>query len=229
MTWTCDQTEARLSDYLEGLLGAPERADFEAHVHGCAECAPLLKTVRSLMSEMQSVEQLEVPPRLVYNILDQTLGPREHVTFWQNLKNFAAGLATPKFAYGTASVMATLFILLSASGISWRKPKLADLRPSTLSLKLSQQYHLGRARTVKYFSDLRVVYEIQSRLRQEENQLQTAPEETVPRPKTENKPGTNDDNSRTRPKQQNRANELLARQFEMLAAEFPVVAERSYR
>jgi len=229
MIWTCDQTEARLSDYLEGLLGAPERADFEAHVHTCAECAPLLKTVRSLMSEMQSVEQLEVPPRLVYRILDQTLGPREHVTFWQTVKNFAAGLATPKFAYGTASVMATLFILLSAAGLSWRKPKLTDLNPSTMSHNISRQAHLRYASAVKYVSDLRVVYEIQSRLRQEENQLQTVPEETVPRPKTENRPSTNDDNSRTQPKQQNRANELLARQFEMLAAEFPVVAERSYR
>jgi len=227
MTWTCDQTEARLSDYLEGLLQGAERAEFEAHVHECAECGPLVESVRSLMSQMQAAEPLDVPPQLIRKILDQTLGPREHETFWQRLKNFAAGLATPRFAYGAASVMATLFILVSASGVSWRKPKLADLSPSTVMNNVSRGAHRSYAHAVKYVSDLRVVYEIQSRLRQDENQLQPVPEETAPK-SNQNKPNSNDDHSRTQPKQQNRANEL-ARQVEMLAAEFPVVMERSYR
>jgi anti-sigma factor RsiW len=226
MTWTCDQTEARLSDYLEGLMDAAERAEFEAHAHGCADCAPLVESVKSLLSEMQSMEPLEVPPRLVYNILDQTLGPREHVTFWQSVKNFAGGLLTPKFAYGFASVAATLFILISASGLSWRKPKLADLNPSSVARNVNRQAHLSYAHAVKYVSDMRVVYEIQSRLRQDD-QLQQVPQETTPKSNREDKPG--DDHTRTQPKQQNRADELLMRQFEMVAAELPAMFERSYR
>ena len=50
MTWTCDQIEARLSDYLDGLLQGAERATFNEHLAGCAECAPLLASVRSLVS-----------------------------------------------------------------------------------------------------------------------------------------------------------------------------------
>jgi anti-sigma factor RsiW len=226
MTWTCDQLEARLSDYLEGLMQAPERAEFEAHVHECADCGPLIESVRSLLGQMQEIQQEEVPPRLIYSILDKTLGPREHVTFGQRVRNFVSGLATPRFAYGAASVMATLFILVSASGISWRKPKLADLNPSTMSRNITRQAHLSYAHAVKYVSDLRVVYEIQSRLRQE-NQLQSVPEETTPKSNNENRPG--DDHTRTQPKQQNRADELLAKQFEMLAAQCPAVLERSYR
>jgi hypothetical protein len=225
MTWTCDQTEARLSDYLEGLMSAPERATFEAHAHECAECGPLVESVRSLISEMQSVGPLEVPPQLIYSILDQTLGPREHVTFWQSSKKFLAGLATPKFAYGTASVMATLFILLSASGLSFRKPKLSDLNPSSVARNVNRQAHLSYAHMVKYVSDLRVVYEIQSRLRQEDNQLQTVPEQGIPKSNTD-KPS--DDHTRTQPKQQNRADDIVARQLEMLAEQCPVVLERSY-
>jgi hypothetical protein len=227
MSWTCDQTEARLSDYLEGLLQAPERAQFEAHAHGCADCGPLVASVRTLLTEMQSVEQLEVPQGLVDSILDQTLGPREHVTFWQGLKNFLGGLATPKFAYGFASVAATLFIVLSSAGISWRKPKLADLNPATMSRNISRQAHLSYAHAVKYVSDLRVVYEIQSRLRTPDN-LQGLPEETTPKTNQENKPG-NDDHTRTQPKQQNRADELLLRPMEMLAAYYPTMIERSVR
>jgi anti-sigma factor RsiW len=227
MTWTCDQIETRLSDYLEGMLQAAERAEFEAHAETCPECAPLLASVKSLVNELHSMEELEAPPRLVYSILDKTLGPRERVTGWQALRNFVLGMAKPKFAYGAASVMATFVILLSASGISLRKPKLADLSPATMMRNVSKHVHVAYANGERYVSQLRVVYEIQSRLRQE-NQLQAAPEENTPKPAPEKQPGQSDDHTHAQPRQQNRANEL-AHQMEMLAAECPVVLERSFR
>jgi hypothetical protein len=228
MTWTCDLIEARLSDYLEGLLQGRERAASEAHANSCADCAPLVASVRSLVGEMHAMEVLETPPRLVYAILDKTLGPRETVTGWQGFLNAIRGLATPKFAYGAASVMATLIIVVSASGFSLRKPKLADLRPAAIYQKADQQAHRVFAHSVKYVSDLRVVYEIQSRLRQDENNLQTTPEETLPKSSPEKNPGQTDDHKPSQPRQQNRANEV-SRQLEMLAAEFPMLGERSIR
>jgi hypothetical protein len=228
MTWTCDQIEMRLSDYLEGMLQAPERAAFEAHAESCAECAPLLASVRSLVSELRGMEEVEAPERLIGSILEQTLGKRETVTRWQAIRNFIQGLATPKFAYGTASVVATLVILLGASGISLRKPKLADLHPATVMHNVVRRAHLVKAQSVKYVSDLRVVYEIQSRLRQDQNGLQVAPEENAPKPAPDKQPGQSEDHTHTQPKQQNRADEL-ARQVEVLAALCPVMLERSYR
>jgi len=228
MTWTCDQIEAQLSDYIEGLLPASERSEFEAHAAQCPECAPLIAGVRNVVTNLHSMEQVEVSSRLVQSILNQTLGPQEKVTRWQTLQNLIRGLATPKFAYGVASVMATFLILFSASGISLRKPKLADLEPSNVFRNVDRRYHLAKAGTVKYFSDLRVVYEIQSRLRQDQNELQVTPDESTPKVTPENKePGQSDDRSHQQ-KQQNRANEI-GRQFEMLAAQCPAVLERSFR
>jgi len=228
MTWTCDLIEARLSDYLEGLLQEPERAAFEAHANSCADCAPLVASVRGLVGEMHTMEELETPPRLVYSILDKTLGPRETVAGWQGFLNAIRGLATPKFAYGAASVMATLMIILGGSGFSLRKPKLADLRPAAIYQRADRQAHTAYARSVKYVSDLRVVYEIQSRLRQDENNLQTTPEEMLPKSSPEKNPGQTDDHKPSQPRQQNRANEV-SRQLEMLAAELPMMGERSGR
>jgi Putative zinc-finger len=225
MTWTCDQIETQLSDYLEGLLQPPERAAFEAHVNTCPECAPLLAGVRNLITELYSMEEAEAPPQLVYSILDKTLGPRETVSAWQAFRKLLAGFATPKFTYSVASVVATLIIVLSASGISLRKPKLTDLHPVNVYRNTDRRLHIAYAGTVKYVSDLRVVYEIQSRLRQDQNELQVAPEDNAPKTPPE-KP--NDDHTRVQPKQQNRANEL-AHQVEMLAAEGPMVFERSFR
>jgi hypothetical protein len=228
MTWTCDQIEARLSDYLDGLLVGPERAEYEAHVKDCADCEPLLASVNSLLSEMHGMEQLEVPPRLVYSILDKTLGPRETVSGWQGFWNFLRGIGSPKFAYGAASVMATCMIIIVASGTSLRKPKLADLRPANVYLTGSRWVHLNYARSVKYVSDLRVVYEIQSRLRQDQNDLQSTPQQSLPKSSPDKDPGQTDDHKPAQPRQQNRANEV-ARQLEVLAALFPVMHERSRR
>lgn len=228
MTWTCDQIEAQLSDYLEGLLQEPEREAFETHVKDCAECAPLVASVKSLVTELHSMEEMVAPSRLVYSILDQTLGPREKATGWEAFRKFLAGLATPKFAYGCASVLATLFILISASGISLRKPKLADLHPVNVYRNADRRLHLAYAGTVKYVSDLRVVYEIQSRLRQDQENLQITPQDNAPQSAPEKGPGHKDDHTRVQPKQQNRANEI-ARQIESLAAGDPVLFYRSVR
>jgi len=223
MTWTCDQIEARLSDYIDGVLEGTERRDFEAHAESCAHCTPLLTSVRSLVGEMHAIEELEVPPRLVYAILDQTLGPREKVTGWQVFLNLIRGTATPKFAYGAASIFATLVILVSSLGFSTSNPKMADLRPVTIYHNADRKVHRMIASSVKYVSDLRVVYEIQSRLRQDENNLQVVPENALPKG-----PGQTDQQKPAQPRQQNRADEL-SRRLELLAAEFPVVSERSAR
>src|SRR5271155_1529005 len=103
MTWTCDQIESGLSDYLDGLLQASERVAFEAHAESCPECAPLLTSVRELVLELHGMEQLPEPPRLVYSILDKTLGTRDTVSGWQGFLQTIRGLASPKFAYGAAS------------------------------------------------------------------------------------------------------------------------------
>jgi Putative zinc-finger len=228
MTWTCDQIEAQLSDYLDGLLPAPDRAEFESHVQSCAECAPLLASVKDLMTELRTMEELDAPPRLVYSILDKTLGPRETVNGWPAFLKLIRGLATPKFAYGLASVMATLIIVVYSSGVSFRKPKLADLHPANVYRNVDRQAHLGYAHLVRSVSDWRVVYEIQSRLRQGENELQTPPEDNAPQSTPDKQPGQKDDHTHAQPKQQNRANEI-GRQVELLAAQCPAVLERSFR
>ena len=228
MNWTCDQIEARLSDYLDGLLHGAEQAAFDEHVAECAQCAPLLASVRSMVSEMQATKPIEAPPRLIYAILDQTLGPRETVTAWQALRNFIRGLASARFAYGAASVLATCVIVLTASGFSLKKSKLADLQPANVYRSMQRSGNLAYAKSVKYVSDLRVVYEIQSRLRSPESDLQTVPEESLPKAAPEKDPGQTNEQRPAGPKQQNRANEL-ARQMELLAAECPLLYERSYR
>jgi anti-sigma factor RsiW len=221
MTWTCEQTEARLSDYLDGVLNPAELAEFFAHVPSCVRCAPLVASVSDLLTGLHGMEQIEAPPRLVYSILDKTLGPRETVTGWRAMLGWVRGTASIRFAYGALSVAATLIIFVAASGFNWRHPKVADLRPATVYRKADRSAHLAYASSVKFVNDLRVVNEIQSRLR-EENDLRAAPENVIPATSPQKQPGSSDGSKPAAPRQQNRANDL-ARHLEMLAMEFPAV------
>ena len=219
MTWTCEQTEARLSDYLDGVLNPAELAEFTAHVPSCERCAPLVASVSDLLTGLHGMEQIEAPPRLVYSILDKTLGPRESLTGWGAFFGWARGVASVRFAYGTLSVAATLILFVTAAGLNWRHPKLSDLRPSTIYRKADSTVHLAYANSAKFVSNLRMVNEIQSRLR-EENDLRANPENTIPESSPRKQPGRTDGSKPTTPRQQNRANDLV-RHIEVLAIELP--------
>jgi anti-sigma factor RsiW len=221
MSWSCEQTETRLSDYLDGLLHPSELAEFSAHVPTCARCAPLVASVSSLLTGLHEMEQIEPPPRLVYAILDKTLGPRETLTGWRAVFGWVRGIASIRFAYGALSVAATLIILVTASGFNWRHPKLADLKPATIYHSANSNAHLAYGRSVKFVNDLRVVNEIQSRLR-EDNDLRANPESTVPEKSPQKQPGRSDGSKPATPRQQNRATDL-ARHVEMLAMALPGV------
>jgi anti-sigma factor RsiW len=222
MTWTCELTEARLSDYLDGLLTPAEKQAFDLHVNACERCTPLVASVSHLLSGLHSMETIEAPPRLVYAILNQTLGPRERQKGGRSLFGLFRGVPAVRFAYSAISFGATLAILLTASGFSWRKPKLADLSPVNVYRKADQGAHLLYARSTKFVSDLRVVYEIQSRL-SKDNELPTTPESTVPQSTPGKNPGSTDSTKPGSPRQQNRANGI-GRELEILAAEVPVVS-----
>jgi anti-sigma factor RsiW len=222
MTWTCEQTELYLLDYLDGMLQSEQQRAFDQHVNGCERCTPLVSSVTHAITNLHALPELEVPQRFVYNVLDATLGPRESVSGWAAVRAWIRGIASPRFAYGSVSVAATFLMLVTASGFNWKKPRLADLAPASIYRNTNRQVHMAYARGTKYVSDLRVVYEIQSRLRQE-NELPTNQEGTVPDTNQQKEPGRTDGTSPTTPRQQNRANDLNTH-LQVLAEELPVLS-----
>ena len=224
MNWTCEQTELLLTDYLDGLLQPEQQHAFDLHVNSCERCAPLVSNVTHAIAGLRALPELELPPRFVYNVLDATLGPRETVTGWAAVRVWIRGIASPRFAYGSLSLAATFLMLVTISGFNWKKPKIADLSPVNIYRGTNRQAHLAYARSTKYVSDLRVVYEIQSKLRQD-NGLPANSEGAAPDSNQQKDPGRTDGTNPATPRQQNRANDINTH-LQVLAEDLPILSGR---
>jgi putative zinc finger protein len=176
MVWTCLDTEERLSDYLDGLLAADERAAMEAHLAGCATCPALVTEVRSLAERLPRLEQAVEPTWLVFRILEATSGAvgAKKERAW---KRMFAGLLAPRFAVGLAAVAATILFLFQAMGINPKKITAGDLNPVNVFRAADRQAHLTYARGVSYVDNLRWVYEIRSRLQEASATPNTTPQQ----------------------------------------------------
>ncbi len=174
MPWTCAQIEERLSDYLDGALLRDDEKEFSAHVRTCSTCAPLVKSVSGVVGRMRAMEPVEIPPRLISQILDQTSRARS-TPRWRWL-GWIQPLWQPRLVMGAATVFATCLIVFFTLGP--KRLQRADLSPVSLYRSADRHAHLMYGRGVKFVNDLRVVYEIQSRLRPEATPA-PAPQEPV--------------------------------------------------
>jgi hypothetical protein len=161
MDWNCTQTQERLSDFLDGALLPEEAAAFKAHAAGCADCTKLAAQVGGLVSRMQRIESLEAPPLLAGKILKATLGPRKRKEVATSWSDWVGAIWQPRFAMGIVTVAASFVIIFHAAASSGSR---SSMNPGNLVRGANRQVHLTYARGAKFVNNLRVVYEIESRL-----------------------------------------------------------------
>jgi len=186
MDWNCKILEERLSEYLDGKLTPTDASAFAVHAAGCANCSQLVARVEGLVGRMHRLAEIEEPPQLIRNILDATIGPRTQKEGWKKWFSWVPILWQPRFAMGIVTVAASFAIVIHTTGITSAKFKRADLNPASLYRSANRQVHLTYARSVKFVNELRVVYEIQSR-------LQPGPEPSpasAPRPEQQSQPAS---------------------------------------
>ena len=159
----CNEFEVLLCDYVDNTLNAEGRARVDAHAASCASCAALKADVTGVMDFVDRVPGVEVPKPLVTKILFErpALEKQAGVLGW--LRGLFAPILQPKFAMGMAMTVLSFSMLSRITGISFQlKP--ADLEPMNIYHALDDNLYRGWERAVKYYENLRVVYEIQTRL-----------------------------------------------------------------
>ncbi|MFZ3213500.1 MAG: zf-HC2 domain-containing protein [Terriglobales bacterium] len=181
----CTQFEALLSEALDGALGEPVLAGFRAHAAACADCGPMLAAAQIGMSWLKSLPEVEPPRNLVHNILIATSGaqaaapirPAGPTSPWRDrLHQWTRPLALalsavrqPRFALSLGMAFFSVMVLLNAAGLHLSSLRPADLRPSAIQENLARTYNETTARAVRYYDNIRLVYEIESRVREIRN------------------------------------------------------------
>ena len=171
----CAEFEGLLAEALDGQLSGAQLESFQQHRGLCAVCGPLFAQAETGLNWLKAVKQVEPPPNLVNRILAATTGAPAPVavpvtpTWPERLRGWvtpalapAWSLARqPRFAMSFAMVFFSVSIALNAAGVRLGDLRAADLRPSTLV----RGYYETSAKVVKYYENIRFVYELESRVR----------------------------------------------------------------
>ena len=176
----CSELEELICDYVDGTLTSDRKAEVERHLEACPACAELARDSAAAVGFMERAADVEAPPELITRILFDAPWARKAPSKSRGwLSKLIAPVLQPRFAMGMAMTILSFSIL--SRFVPMQQLKAADLRPSEVWAGLDDRAHRAWARSVKYYENLKVVYQIQTLLRdwqqQTEDQKATASSE----------------------------------------------------
>jgi hypothetical protein len=173
----CSQFEALLSDALDGILSPEASEAFETHSQTCPVCGPQFAEAKQGMFWLGTLHEIEPPKNLLHNILAATTmadAAKPQATPIQDPSGWAArmwkkawpdkgGAMQPRFVTSFAMAFFSLSLTFSLTGVRLDK---VDWHPQALKKSVVLQYTQVENRVVKYYANMRLVYEIESRVRE---------------------------------------------------------------
>jgi hypothetical protein len=254
----CHEFDGLLSDALDGVLTGPQLDTFHAHARTCSACGPLFAEVTAGRNWLKDLKEVEPPASLVNNILASTSGvdtqrlranasasqPRvSWLGAWFERSQAWAAIALqpiwgtvrqPRFAMSFGMAFFSLSVALSVLGVKPADLRQVSLRPTALR----HTYYNTQARVVRYYENIRLVYEVESRVRELKRNVE--PIEPAPVPEKDKKDHKNDTTQQPEQKQERNYSQtgdhlILARAplgpsvFDPLHQDLPVVSITTYR
>ena len=196
----CSQFEALLSEAIDGQLSGARKQIFEAHARVCAVCGPLIADALAGQKWLSSLAEVEPPAHLLHNILASTSGissarllantPERRATgfgerarqWWDSFVTpTAAFVRQPRFVMSFGMIFFSFSLALSAAGVKASDVANISLRPTAIK----RSYYTTQGKVVKFYENIRFVYEIESRVR--EFKKATTPAEPGPAKPTQNR------------------------------------------
>ena len=174
----CNEFDLLLSDALDGVLSGTGLDRFEAHARACKTCGPLLAEAEAGRQWLKGLTEVEPPASLVNNILASTTGvdtqrlrttvhaPQPRVSWLEHvqasfLEPVWAMVRQPRFAMSFGMAFFALSVGLTMAGVKPSDLSQISLRPSAIR----RSYYNTHARVVRYYDNVRLVYEVQAAVR----------------------------------------------------------------
>ena len=163
----CAEFEALLAEALDGVLSEQRRADFERHKADCQACGKLFFEVTCGLAWLEELEDVEPPRNLLHNILAATTGVAQQMVraelqpsvlerFRRQVGMVFAPVLTPRFAMSLGMAFFSVTLVLNMAQI-----RIKDLTAHNLS----HTFYNSENKLVKHYENIRLVYEIESRVR----------------------------------------------------------------
>ncbi len=195
----CGHWETLLADALDGVLAPQDEAVFTAHKAGCTACAALYEEARQGREWLNFLSaEPEVPAGLVERILAHT-GPGHKmaqpvlagagamaapaVPAWQRpgFMGWVRRWAEPRLMMTVSMAFFSVALTLSLSGVRLSQVRLSSLRPTAVRSFMERQLAMASVPIIRYYDHLRLVYEVQSQMRQLRGRNDEEPQQGSPR------------------------------------------------
>src|SRR4051795_5460645 len=190
----CAQFEVLLADYLDGTLPEPERTRVEEHAANCQHCREFLADVQGAVRFLGKSEEIVPPPELITRIAyhaptGRIRRPLERQGFVSRLvSEWLRPILQPRLAMGMAMTILSIAMLERCTGVKMQHIQPEDLSPVRIWGGIEDKTVRLKDRAVKYYENLRWVYEIEVRLHELREQQESAPADNAQPP---NKTGAN--------------------------------------
>jgi hypothetical protein len=250
----CHEFDGLVSDALDGVLTGSKLDRFQAHSRTCSACGPLFAEVQAGRNWLKDLTEVEPPVSLVTNILASTTGvdtqrlrvnvsvPQRSPGWLERAQAWASGWVSetvqpiwatvrqPRFAMSFGMAFFALSVALSVLGVKPADLRSISLRPSALR----HTYYNTQARVVRYYDNIRLVYEVQaaaSKLKRNVLPAEAAPVKKEHKNDTTQQPEQKQDRNYS----QNEDHLILAGAplgssvFDRLNPDLPVVSVTTYR
>lgn len=233
----CHEFDALLMDAIDGVLGGTELDRFQAHARSCAACGPLFAEVQAGRNWLKSLTEVEPPASLVTNILASTTGvdsqrlrtvaradelrfspsgtwiERLQAAIYGFLEPVWSTVRQPRFAMSFGMAFFALSVGLTITGVKPSDLRQVSLRPTAIR----HTYFSTRARVVRYYENVRWVYDVQAALH---NIRRNAPAEPGPDTRHINK--NENKNDTTQQPEQKQERNYSQRESQLILASAPL-------
>ena len=167
----CAEIEILICDYVDGTLTTAQKAQVNLHLAVCPACTELARDSAAAVRFIAKAEDVTPPAELVTKILFEAPWRKNKSPVTGLRGRFSAWLRPvlqPKFVMGAAMTILSFSLLARFTPI--HQIKRSDLQPKAVWAGLENRVLDAWDRTVKFYDNLKFVYQIQTTLREWQQQ-----------------------------------------------------------
>ena len=159
----CAEAEVLICDY--ATLTSAERFELERHLGVCPACAELARDAAEGYAALHAAPEIDPPVELVNRILFEAPWTKRKSKLRAWLDPILSPILQPRYAMSMAMTIVSL-AMLARFVTPIRNIRAQDLQPAAVWAGLEDRAYRVWGRALKFYDNLKVVYEIQSTLKQ---------------------------------------------------------------